>query len=119
MIFTFGMTKASKSLGSWGEDFAVRHLLSSGYQILFRNWRSPAGEVDIVAEIAETIIFCEVKTRTDFQKGHPTEAVNSNRISRLRNAALLWPNPKNKNLRIDVFAISLAGSLQFHHFIGV
>lgn len=45
-----------------GEERACNHLISKGYSIIARNWRISGGEIDIIAEKGETIVFVEVKT---------------------------------------------------------
>jgi len=49
-------------LGPVGETFAANWLVRQGYSIVARNWRTKTGEVDIIAEKGETLIFFEVKT---------------------------------------------------------
>ena len=49
-------------LGPAGETFAANWLVRQGYSIVARNWRTKTGEVDIIAEKGETLIFFEVKT---------------------------------------------------------
>ena len=55
----------SHNLGIKGEDLAAEHLKKSGYKILFRNWKWGKNEIDIIAEKDDTVVFVEVKTRTD------------------------------------------------------
>jgi putative endonuclease len=66
-----------RTLGGRGEDMAVRFLKGKGYRIIGRNFRCPAGEIDIIARDGGTLVFVEVKTRTDSLFGHPIEAVHS------------------------------------------
>ena len=49
-------------LGPAGETFAAAWLERHGYAIITRNWRNRGGEIDIIAEKDETLIFFEVKT---------------------------------------------------------
>ncbi|WP_107666877.1 YraN family protein [Cyanothece sp. BG0011] len=53
------------SIGKIGEQFVAQWLISQGWQILHQRWRSPGGEIDIIAQHqnSNTIIFVEVKTR--------------------------------------------------------
>lgn len=51
-----------KELGQFGENIAAKFLRKNRYKILHKNWQNKLGEIDIVAEKNETIIFCEVKT---------------------------------------------------------
>jgi putative endonuclease len=55
----------SHSLGEKGEELAAGHLVEKGYKILHRNWKSGKMELDIVAENKESIVFVEVKTRSE------------------------------------------------------
>jgi putative endonuclease len=64
------------SLGTRGEELAVRHLAGKGYAIRDRNWRSGRTEIDIIAENSEFIVFVEVKTRSADYLVQPAEAVN-------------------------------------------
>ncbi len=52
----------AKKRGVDGEQKAVDYLISKNYKILHRNWRTKRGEIDIIAQINETIVFVEVKT---------------------------------------------------------
>lgn len=49
-------------LGPAGEMFAAKWLEQKGYSVIARNWRTKTGEIDIIAEKGETLIFFEVKT---------------------------------------------------------
>ena len=49
-------------LGQTGESAAARYLQLHGYKILEKNFRSRFGEIDIVAQKNETVVFVEVKT---------------------------------------------------------
>ncbi len=51
-----------KACGAAGEQKASDFLESKDYRIIFRNWRTRYGEIDIIAETGETIVFAEVKT---------------------------------------------------------
>ena len=52
------------------------------FEILDRNWECPAGEADIVALDGDYLVFCEVKTRTNLNKGLPCEAVGKKKRQR-------------------------------------
>lgn len=73
--------------GKRGENAAARYLKGRGYEILDRNWTCPAGEADIVAEDAGTLVFIEVKTRSNIDKGFPAEAVDARKRSRYEKIA--------------------------------
>ncbi len=81
--FALGMTYQRQQLGLFGEDIARAELERLGYQILDRRYRSRFGEIDIIAQDGSTVVFVEVKTKTDSQFGDPAEMVTSQKQRRL------------------------------------
>lgn len=77
----------NKEMGARGEDAAARYLELLGYEVLERNWTCPAGEADIIARDECTLVFVEVKTRTSFEKGFPSEAVGPEKRARYEQIA--------------------------------
>lgn len=76
-----------------GENLAAAHLERLGWRILERNWRCPAGEIDIVAlqpEPESVVVFCEVKCRTGLGYGAPLEAITAHKLAKIRQVALHW-----------------------------
>jgi putative endonuclease len=63
------------SLGISGEDLACRELERRGYAVLARRYRTRFGEIDIICRDGPTIVFVEVKARTNERYGEPAEAV--------------------------------------------
>ncbi len=80
------------ALGRDGEDIAAAHLEAQGWEIVARNWRCPAGELDIVAwdESEGTLVFVEVKSRSSTAFGQPIEAITWRKLTKLRELATLW-----------------------------
>ncbi len=104
--------KHNINLGRRGEDAAVRFLECKDYEILERNWTCIAGEADIIARDEDTLVFVEVKTRTNIEKGLPEEAVNKTKRARYeRNAAanLADYDIVDIAVRFDVISILLIG----------
>ncbi len=66
-----------RALGAYGEELAARHLVAAGMVVLDRNWRGPAGEIDLVLRDGSTLVVCEVKTRSSEAFGTPHEAVDA------------------------------------------
>jgi putative endonuclease len=92
-----------------GEDAAAAFLERVGMQIEARNWRSSAGEIDIVARDGDELVFIEVKTRRSERAGTAAEAVSAakqGRIVRLARAYLATVGEQPQvGVRFDVVAI--------------
>lgn len=74
-------------IGKAGEKFAANFLKNKGYEILDENWVSGKAEVDIVALYLNTIIFIEVKTRSNIAFGQPEDFVTTAKQKMLEQAA--------------------------------
>ncbi|MGW9114039.1 YraN family protein [Microbacterium sp. NPDC055683] len=97
-------------LGRAGEERAAQHLAAIGYEVLDRNWRCHAGEIDIVARRGARLAVVEVKTRTRTAHGHPFEAVDARKLRRLWVLAAAWVRAHPElasgcDLRIDAVGI--------------
>lgn len=83
--------RRAASLGGAAETFVAERLGEQGYDVLARNWRCAAGEMDIVAVDRSgrqpVLVFCEVKARHSTAFGDPGEAVDGRKQRRLRGAA--------------------------------
>lgn len=102
----------SSNLGKISEDYACKFLISKGYKIIARNFRSSFGEIDIVAIDADTLVFVEVKARWSLKFGNPEEAVTREKINKIVKTAAYFSqlHPKlPKKLRIDVVALEING----------
>lgn len=64
-----------KDKGQKGEDRASAFLKSRGFSLLERNFRSPMGEIDIIALKDDTLVFVEVRTRHSLSKGTPAQSI--------------------------------------------
>ncbi|MEA3348027.1 MAG: YraN family protein [Pseudomonadota bacterium] len=99
------------SLGSWGEDLAALYLENQGLKIVERGFRCRFGEIDIIAQNSEVLIFCEVKTRRRESFIAPQEAVSWSKQRRLIKTAGWYLNQCSWDgeLRFDVIAILAPG----------
>ncbi len=77
-------------LGAEGEAQAARWYEEHGYEVLERNWRRREGEVDLIVRQGRTVVFCEVKTRTDSRFGTGAESVLEAKQRRIRRLASRW-----------------------------
>lgn len=76
--------------GRRGEDEAARFLSGRGYRIVTRNFHSRYGEIDIIAENGDYIVFAEVKTRVKGSMLLPREAVDAKKQSRIIMTAKMY-----------------------------
>ncbi len=111
-------------LGRWGEGIAAEFLEDGGYSVIQRNWRSPLGEIDIVAIKDGCTAFVEVKTRSSTRYGHPFEAISTHKLARLRRLAQSWcrqQDPHPDRIRIDAIAVvGTPGNVpKVEHLMGV
>ena len=99
-------------LGNSGEDCAVEFLKSEGCTILERNYRTPFGEIDIIAKDDDFIVFVEVKTRRSLRCGNPFEAVDIRKQRRISKVALDYITRRGLHdapARFDVIAVTPQG----------
>lgn len=95
-------------IGKLGEDLATKYLEQIGYKILERNFECKQGEIDIIAQDKNEIVFIEVKSRTNQKYGKPAEAVNQTKQKHLTKAVkyyLYSRHLENEFVRIDVMEI--------------
>ena len=104
-----------KVLGAKGEKLVVSYLKKQGCKILERNYRTPFGEADIIAQDGEEIAFIEVKTRTSDSYGQPSEAVGADKQRRYRRIAeCFWKQTgKEPNARFDVAEVWADGTIEY------
>ena len=112
--------KAPRPIGGSGEDLAAAFLQGLGYVILTRNYRKRFGEIDIIAEEGDTLVFVEVKTRSSAAFGSPLEAVDARKQQRMARAALAYLSSRRQHdrpARFDVVAVRLQpqGRPQIEH----
>ena len=81
------MSDARVKLGRRGEDLAVAELGRCGYEIVDRNWRCQAGEVDVVALQSGAYHFIEVRTRRGTEYGTPEESLTPAKQRRMVDVA--------------------------------
>ncbi len=92
-------------LGAMGEAVAAKHYRAAGYVLLAANYRTRQGEIDLIAQKDNTIVFIEVKTRTEKSIAAPREFVTKTKQMRLALAAgsFIAANPSNDaQYRFDV-----------------
>ena len=95
-------------LGLSAESRAAMLLVAKAYRILARRWKTPFGEIDIVARRRRTLVFAEVKARDSIDEA--VEAVTDRNKRRIIDAAELWlaqhPEHGNAEIRFDVILVA-------------
>ena len=99
---------STKEIGDFGENIASRYLVEKGYDIIKRNYRVKAGEVDIIAMYSGVLVFIEVKTRKNSDFAYARESVNIRKQSPIRNVARSFISENYisyESMRFDVIEI--------------
>lgn len=107
---------ARQGLGRTGERLAAEELIRRGYRLLERNFRCRYGEIDIVAEEGDDLVFVEVKTRRGVAYGLPEEAVTLRKQRKLVELAWYYldlHSCSERSWRIDVVAVQLSSGGKF------
>ena len=101
--------ETTKEKGDFGEDYAVKYLISKGFIIKKRKFIfGKVGEIDIIAEKDNVLVFIEVKYRTNASFGDPLESITPQKVFKLRKTAdgYLYVNGiYDKECRFDIITI--------------
>ncbi len=97
-----------QKIGKWGETIAEAYLCEKGFNIVDRNARTPYGELDLIANKGNDIVFIEVKTRTNTTYGLPEEAIDDRKQDHIQKAIHFYMQNHPDlagDWRIDVISI--------------
>jgi len=119
--------KSRSDLGYFGQDLAVKFLQDRGYLVLDQNFQKPWGEIDVICQKGEVIVFVEVKTNKKEMVGfEPESRVNHNKISRMIRTARTYlayrKLPDYQEWRIDVVAVTInkdRGVARIRHYLNI
>ena len=106
---------SNKLTGNYGEELACQYLKNLGYKILERNYLIRGGEIDIVCQDKEYLVFMEVKTRYSHDFGLPEESITPWKIKSLLKTALFYIQKINwgdKGYRIDLITVDFTDDPQ-------
>ncbi len=100
----------------WAEGVAKGFLEHLDYRILAENYSVRGGELDLVAQDGETLVFVEVRQRANARHGSPAESLQPQKLARLRNAALhyLVEHYGRDDLPLRFDAVLITGSREKH-----
>lgn len=101
------MKHFNRETGRRAEDIATQALEHKDYKILERNFSNRFGEIDIIAQDGQTLVFVEVKAKIGTDFGLPEDMITRGKLQRIRNLAAVYVNGKSFLCRIDVVAIVL------------
>ncbi len=81
------MKNHNQRVGAWGEETAVGYVTKRGYEVVARNVRTPYGEIDIIAQRGDVVIFIEVKTLTSSKNFLPEHQITARKREHMLHAA--------------------------------
>jgi putative endonuclease len=97
---------SAHSKGLAGEERAAAYLAREGWTVLARNWRSPPGEIDIIANRRDQLAFIEVKSWSAFPRADLEHSIDRRKRARISRAARLFlsrrPELSALHARFDV-----------------
>ncbi len=105
--------KSARDIGKEGEELAAAYLESKGWVILDRNYFFEKAEVDIVAVDQNTIVFVEVKKRSNTYFGHPEDYVTPAKEKNIHKAAEAWIYERKMDtafVRFDIISVVQKGN---------
>ena len=120
---TITWLKSQRRIGQWGERLAALEYFNNGYKIhALNHYCAPYGEIDIIAEKENELVFAEVKTAAGKTLGGVEGQVDEVKLQRLSNAIdkYIMDNEIQNDIRLDVFAIMLGkNGPSLKHFKGI
>lgn len=94
--------------GTQYEEQAALFLKEAGFEIVDRNWACPLGELDIVARKGDTLVFVEVRARSNSAYGSPADTVTPAKRAKIIKAAMTYikaRRPEAETYRFDFIGI--------------
>lgn len=112
-----------KELGKWGEEEAKRFLIKKGYKEVTTNWRNRFGEIDLIMNDNSTIVFVEVRTKSNSTYGYGYESINirkQQQLVKMANIFLEYKKWWDTPVRFDIISIDkIDGEFHISHFENV
>lgn len=109
----------NKKVGNDGEERALKYLVSNGYELLCKNWRTRSGEIDIIVKKGEVIVFVEVKCLPNGNMELLSKVLNKDKQNRIIKTSkrFLLNNRQYSNsyIRFDVIVIDMPGFSSVYH----
>lgn len=112
-----------RKYGIIGEKIAQCYLVNKDYEIIETNYYTKRGEIDIICQKDNCIIFVEVKTRSNLKFGTPAMAVNYTKRKHIKSVAKMYlcvNKLNNSEIRFDVVEVFINnGKCNINHIEGI
>lgn len=99
-----------QSIGQQAEEIAYAHLRKQGLKLIQRNYRCKEGEIDLIMQECQTLVFVEVRYRSDEQYGGSIESINWQKQQRIIKTAQRYlqthPQAQYQVCRFDVVLLA-------------
>lgn len=109
----------NKVVGKEGEDKASLYLQNNNYKIIFRNWKTKFGEIDIIAQKDDLLVFVEVKTLPNGGIETLSRLVNKTKQKKILETTKCFLEKyrqySNSLIRFDVIVVDMPGFHSVHH----
>ncbi len=103
------LSKNPGAIGRLGENLAKKHLRQQGITIIAENYHTRYGEIDLIAQEGETLLFIEVRVRNNPRYGSALESITPQKQARILKSVAHYLQHHNigveQNMRIDVIGI--------------
>ncbi|MBN1697802.1 MAG: YraN family protein [Spirochaetales bacterium] len=112
------MRNRRKLKGNLGEEKAARFLIAEQYKICEKNFRTQSGEIDIIAEKEDELVFIEVKTWDSLTEESLEQAINREKQQRMVRISKYYlvnhPQYNDYNIRFDIIFLTLKNEEIMH-----
>lgn len=99
----------NQNIGRIGEKRAEEYYIKQGFKVLFRNFRTPFGEIDLIVSRNNLTVFVEVKCRISTNFGYPEEYINKRKLNKIKKGVQFYAlKNESRDLRIDVVSVILS-----------
>jgi putative endonuclease len=97
----------SQKIGNWGEQIALKYLQEQDYQLVSQKYRFGKGEIDLIVQKNDLLVFVEVKLRKNANFGTPETFVSAKQKKLIKAVAesYIIDNQWIKDIRFDIIAI--------------
>lgn len=116
------MPTTRQKLGHRGEEIAMQYLKKQGYQILKQHYTTRWGEIDLICQNHQRLVFIEVKSRSSRKFGHPEESITKKKLANLVQAIWCYleeTSSWDKNYQFDIISVLFVSnglSPKIHHW---